>query len=235
MPAEGETPAPPDDSVPPVWTAILSSEDGAVMIAAAMGADVLFIRDDDTGDYAGSQLVPGGADFGSTLHITGPDTMEETATISYGAFDDHYLLSYTRVEGVTAQFWSEVERSFSDVGFFGPCLGRTDADPGPGWSNPDPIIPVIFGDEGSLTIDDLEFSGGGGSFVNESLREAGQSSIATTRTVTLVSDTEIEFTFEMVLDERDDCQVIYTSTWVPFDGDVDALVARAESLGTEEE
>jgi hypothetical protein len=113
---------------------------------------------------------------------------------------------------------------------FADCMGRTGVEPPGAFANPDPILPIRIDDEaGQLYIGDTVLTGGDGTYERTEEGEFGQFTQVITQTA-VVSEGNISFSYYAVADGRDDCELRYDTTFVPFDGDYDALFAGAEAL-----
>ncbi|RMF77211.1 MAG: hypothetical protein D6737_18445 [Chloroflexi bacterium] len=212
------------------FVVFLSPDDGATLIEVARGADVVYTLSDD-GLYSGATLVPAAVDFAATLEVIDEDTRQVMSVTRTGALTFETNLQYDRSD-VAFGVWVEGERDLMEYTMFAECLGREDGSPPSAFATPDPILPIAIDDEaGTLTIGgDLVLSGGGGVYERVDEAPFGQFTQVITQTAT-VSDDSIAFTYHAIADGRDDCEVRYETTFVPFDADYEALLERGDMLG----
>lgn len=220
---EAATDEPPQDVI------FLELDDGETLIEVTDGPDIVYTRTDDT-TYAGSLLVPTDSyGFEATLTLIDDDTREITSATetSYSTYESNFRYVRTdREYGV----WVEGERTLEEYSLFAECLGRTDVSPPDAWVTPDPILPIALqDDEAVLLLGDTELSGTGGTYIYEEAGTFGQFPAVTTQTAT-VADNVITFDYYRIADERDDCELRYTTTYYPFNGDYELLFSRADSL-----
>ena len=172
-------------------------------------------------------------DFEATLEIIDEDTRQVASVTTSGAmtFESNLLFERSDLEfGV----WVEGERNLSEYSMFAECMGRVGVEPPGAFAEPDPILPIRVDDEaGTLTIGNTMLTGEGGEYELVEEGEFGQFTQVITQKAS-VSEDAITFTYHAVADERDDCELHYETTFTPFDGDYEALMARAAELGAEE-
>ena len=205
----------------------LSPDDGATLIEVTRGEDLLYTQLADN-SYSVVPLFPT-ADYQyiGTLAILDADTRELNATTTTGTFSFDSHLKFERTD-LDYTVWMETERTVSEYSMFQECMGRTDVTPPAAWTTPDPLVPIRVDDEaGTLYIGSDAYTGGGGSYQRVTDAAFGQFQQVITETVTMTADNAITFEFHAIADERDDCEMIYEATLVPFDGDYAALMAAA--------
>ncbi|GEM_PF-3485821 len=210
---------------------LLLEVDEDTLLAVVGGADVVYTR--DTGDvYVGTPLIDLGIDSEATLTFVDEDTVETTAVTRTGTLTLESSRTLARSE-LSAQVWIESERDLEEYSMFAECMGRTAVSPPGAFARPDAILPVrVDDDAGELLLGNVLLTGGGGAYERVTESPFGTFTQVITQTAT-VSDSQIMLTYYAVADERDDCEVRYTSVFIPFDGDFDALFARADELAAE--
>lgn len=225
--------AEPDADAVPVYVVFLASDDGTTLLEVAYGADVLWTLQDD-GTYSGTTLIPTDAyEFTASLEVVDADTMQAMSLLNYGNFASELHLEFRRTE-LEAAVWVEDVRDLTEYTLFGTCLGLESTSPPGAYANPDPIVAVwLDEDAGELVIGENVYLGGGGTFTRETLGTFGTSEQVTTETV-LVSEGQIDLDFYSVAGGRDDCELRFTSTYRPYDGDMAALLERAAAIGADE-
>lgn len=224
--------AEPDAEAVPVYVVFLASDDATTLLEVAYGADVLWTRQGD-GTYSGTSLVPTDAyEFTATLEVVDADTMQAMSLLNYGNFASELHLEFRRSD-FEAEVWVEARRDLTEYTLFGPCLGLESTSPPGAYANPDPIVAVwLDEDAGELVIGENVYLGGGGTFSRETLGTFGTFEQVTTETV-LVSEGQLDLDFYSVAGERDDCELRFTSTYIPYDGDMAALMERAAAIGAD--
>lgn len=216
----------PDD---PVYTIFLDLADGETILEIGTGADVVYTRQAD-GTYSGAPLVPTDAyTLEATLEIVDDETRQSNSTLSSTAFTSETSRMYTRSDAAFS-IWVEGDRTLTEYSLFAECLGLTSATPPRTFATADPIVPVRIDEEaGLLWIGDWELTGSG-TYTRETEEPFGQFNRVTTE-VAVVDPGAIQFSYHAIADERDDCELRYTSIYTPFDGDLEALLGRAIELG----
>jgi hypothetical protein len=215
------------------YVVFLTLDDGDTLIEVAAGEDVIYTKGED-GLYSGAPLIPTDRyEFEATLEVVDDDTYQVASAIKTGSltFESNLLFERSDLEfGV----WVEGERNLTEYSMFAECMGRVGVEPPGAFAEPDPILLIRVDDEaGTLTIGNTVLAGGGGAYELVEEGEFGQFTQVVTQTAS-VSEASIAFTYHAIADERDDCELHYETTFTPFDGDFEALMARAEELGAEE-
>lgn len=222
-----------EDSLPEFT--LIAADDGNFLLIQA-GADYRFAPSETDSAYIVSLIDSQDLfTFEGTMEII---SLEEFVLIGTLAYDPACTYTgtyrYSLVEASEVLVWSETERVFSDISFFNECLDTFNTEPAPGWAAPD-LLAVITETETGLEIDGVPFLGSAGEYVYEE-REETFTGIYYDR-ITLLGTIEAEL-FDVnhfyQLDERTDCQVEYDSEYVPFDGDVEALIERIVRIDVDE-
>jgi len=196
------------------------------------GADVIYTLQDD-GTYSGANLLPVGYDFSATLTIIDEDTYETFSEISSGTFTTETNLLYERTE-IEIGVWIEPERDLQEFSLFGDCMGRVDVSPPLAFSQPDPILTILIDeDAGELVLGENVLTGSG-TYELEEEDTFGQFARVTTQTA-VVSEDAIDFSFYSIADSRDDCELIYETQFLPFDGDYEDFFDLVEEISEPEE
>ncbi len=219
-----------DEDGEPRYVAFLFLDDGTI-VEAGLGADVIYTPVDD-GTYSGEPLVPAGYEFAATLQLIDDETIQVASTITSGVFSTESNITYSLTD-LEAGIWIEYPRDVIEFSKFGECMGRLDAEPPGAFTDSDPILPIVIDEEaGEFWLGPHILTGGDGSYELEVTGEFGQFTDVTTRTATVVDDT-IAFRYHSIAAERDDCEMIYESTYSRFDGDFAALFERVNDMGAE--
>jgi len=221
------TEADAEDDAAPRYVAFFFLDDGTIM-EAGFGADVVYTPSDD-GTHGGAPLVPSGFEFSATLELVDDETIVVTWETTSGIFSTESHITYT-VTDLEAGIWIENPREVIEFSKFAECMGRLDAQPPGAFTDSDPILPLVIDEEaGELWRGPHILTGGGGSYALETVGEFGDLADITTQTATVADDT-ITFRYHSIAGERDDCEMIYESTYSRFDGDFDALFSRVDEL-----
>lgn len=206
--------------------AFLEYDDG--VIAVWPGADILFTETEE--GFAGALLTPDpDITVTSTLQIVDATTRREIRQTSLFGMEQISYITYTLTDE-TIEIWSESDRNFLETTLLGTCLGRTSVTLSFGWAAPDVLMPIQFADDGTLIMNYHQYVGG----VHEevSVREGvGRVTTTTVRRSVEVGAGSIGFRLHGTIDGRDDCEMIYTSVFTPFDANYDALIGRAQAIG----
>ncbi len=207
--------------------------DGGI-ISVWPGADFIYTGDDEAG-YSGHFLIADpDIDVTTTLQIIDEDTRREVQSTNLFGTEQLSYITYTRTDD-EIEIWSESERNFIETTMLGECLGLMSVNLSFGWVAPDVLMPIRFEEDGSVLMDYRVYEGGEN--VDSSTRPMTDGSTTTTvvtRTVD-AGESTIEFRLHGIIDERDDCEMIYESIFTPFDADFDSIMTRAEAIGAESE
>lgn len=229
---EGE-PRVVDEAALPEVIVFLSLDDGETLIAVWSGPDVIYTLEDD-GTYSGTTLIDESYEFTAMIEVVDENTMEGKSVSVYGSREYMTSLLYERLEDVEAVIYTESERDIIEFTQFGECLGRTDATVGRAWSVPELLVPFQIGED-SLIFARREFVDTGGSFESVQTTEFGTFENVITETFTPMADNSFEYRYHAIAGARDDCEMIYESTFMPFDGDIEPLFERADALAVTDE
>ena len=233
---DAEVDAVEDDSVLPNEVVVISLDDGETLLIIWAGSDIIYTRQDD-GTYSGAELVAGGGyEFEATLEIIDDNTMQSDSVVQTGSFTSETTLRYALVEDedIAAQLYVEGEREIVEFSQFQECLGRTDVTVGRAWTRSDLLVPMRFTDDG-LIWNEMVFEGGGGVYINERTEEFSSFENLITQTFTATGEGNFDYNSHAIADGRDDCEMIYNSSYAPFDGDFEAIFAMAEELSAAED
>jgi hypothetical protein len=216
-----------DEDSEPVRLTFWVSEDGSQMVGVQHLEDLYFVQT-DSGEYTGGYLytMSEGYEYTSTLTVISPTEMREEAEITIFDCSRTSTRRYERADDGDSQIWMETVREVENDSLLGPCLGRELVRRPPWLEYPDFLITVTIDEEaGTALIDDREYEGGGGEFVNiQDDTDDEYLPQLTTRTFTMTSDDTATFRLHAIANGRDDCQIIYTGALVLFDGDLDTLL-----------
>jgi hypothetical protein len=167
-------------------------------------------------------------EFSATLEIVDDNTMQSESLTETSNFTSEASLLYERIEG-TLSLFVEGEREIVEFSQFQECLGRTGGEVGGAWTRSDLLVPIQI-TENALMWDQLTFEGGGGVYINVRTEEFGSFENVITQTFTGTAESGFEFSYHAIADGRDDCEMIYNSSYSPFDGDFEAIFAIAAEL-----
>ncbi|RMG80792.1 MAG: hypothetical protein D6712_17435 [Chloroflexi bacterium] len=209
-------------------------DEGALLLEVAAGEDVLYSWDEELEAYHGAPFIPDDAyDFESTLVALDDDTYESTSVTKAGALTFERVVTFERTE-LEYELWTEVERDLTEYTMFGECLGAAATTPPKAWATPDPILPVRIDDEeGVLYLGNTVLGGGAGEYILEEEAEFGTGLQQITQVATVTEDA-ITLEYYAVVDGRDDCELRFTATYAPFDGDFEALFERVSEMAEAE-
>ena len=229
---DGEPVEADDADEPATEVVVVPMDDGDTLLIIWTGIDIIYTIQDD-GTYSGAELYAGGGyEFTATLEIIDEDTLQGHSVVDTGNFESERTLLYERVEDSSIQLFTENERTIVEFTQFTDCLGR-DGTVGTAWTRSDLLVPIAF-DEAGLFWNKLQFDGGGGVFINERTQEFGSFENVITQTFTGNAEDGFDFSYEAIADGRDDCEMIYESSYTPFDGDFESIFGRAEELAEAE-
>jgi len=208
-------------------TAFLEYEDGLIIVWP--GPDYVFTGNPDDG-FTGSFLVAD-PDITVTSELTfvDEDTRFEVRSAELFGMEQVEYFVYTRTDE-EIEIWSESERNFTETTLLFECFDRDPAPLSFGWTAPDILMPIRFYNDGTIVMDYREYVGGEHRDIEEP--DSNGNVTVVTRTLDVGTDS-IGFRLHGIMNGRDDCEMIYESTFTPFDGDFDALFARAEEIGEE--
>ena len=216
----------------PFYVAFLQI-DADTLLEVARGADVVYTRNED-GTYSGATLLPVPYEFSSTLTIIDEDTYEVFSSVTSGTFTSETDLRYER-QDFNLSVWVEPERDLQEFSLFQECMGRVDVSPPTAFSDPDPILPIVFDDElGVMRLGDTLLIGGGDAYELEEERPFGQFMQIIVQSA-MVSEDVIDFEYNSIADGRDDCELRYQTQYILFDMDYEALYTRVDAMSTEDE
>lgn len=224
---EAGDPEPPlDPDAPAQEVLMFELNEGATLLIVWTGSDILYTLQDD-GTFSGTELVPRSTyTFTATLEMVDEDTFMSYSVTETERFTSETTIIYERTENEYA-LYTELERTIVEYSQFTDCLGR-EGDVGGAWTRSDLLVPIQIGED-TLVWNQLVFEGGADSFINERTQPFGGFENMITQTFTGTEE-GFEFSYHAIADGRDDCEMIYESSYAPFDGDFDALYARAEAL-----
>ena len=212
-------------------TAFLEYEGG--LIAVWPGNDFVFSEDEDgilTGTFL---LTDPDIVASSVLTIIDEDTRSEVRTLRLFGTEQTNYITYSR-SADEIEIWTESARNFLEDSMLSTCMGRPSVTLSFGYTAPDLLMPFRFNDDGSVLMDGRLYVGG--EHEDVSTREfAGTSTTTVTIRSLDTGGSSIGFGMESTTDGRDDCQLIYESSFSPFDSDFIALLANAETIGAEED
>ena len=198
---------------------LLVEDGGDTLIFVFDGADIIYTRTSDT-TYEGAVLDPLPIpEFSATLTVAHAELMDAIEQQSYSEdCVSNYANAYVFVSEESPQIWTETTRDFSDLSFFNECLGRTGITEAPdAWVLNDVLVPLSIAEDGSIIIGTRVFAADEGTFVYEDVLSAAGTSSRTVTTLTPVSEWVYDVDVLFRLDEREDCQVVYTSQLVSTD------------------
>lgn len=200
--------------------------DGETMLGVRGLEDFLYTRNAD-GTYTGSFLVilSEGYEYHATLTVVSPTEMTvEAETIIFDCTATA-TVRYERLEGEGSQLWTETTREVTNHSFFDECLDVTIISL-PVWVRlPDFIVAVRFDEDNGLAYyNGDEYEGGGGSFTRiEDTSDDEYLPTVITYTLEVMDEESLVHSMSSIMYEREDCQIAYTGTLAPFDGDMEGL------------
>jgi hypothetical protein len=212
----------------------ITLDEGATLVAVWVGGDVIYTLDEKTGLYTGRVLIPGDFQFVGTLEVLDQDTMQ---SIYIQTFDNQppeaLYLQYKRIENENYTLYVELDRTVEEYSLFKECFGITMyADKPPsGISTPDLLVPLEIDTEANiLVLGTREFLPKEDVYQYTDISSFGSEESVTTETLLPQEDASFAYLYHYISGNRDNCEVTYSSTFIPFDGNFEALFARAEEL-----
>lgn len=210
-------------------------EDGSGVLFALAGNDYVFHRS-GSAEFTGS-LVTKAEGVVSEIVLTVEDETHMTAQEVYIPREEctsTYDLAYEWVDENTAELWSETEREFSNY-TFPTCLGLVgDTVPSGTWIRNDPFVPIrLQGDPPALLIGRQVYDAAGETFFRSTDSLIADKNHHYEWTLTPVDDDTIRVDFLYQVDEREDCAVANTSSYVRISLD-DAPEALLELIALPE-
>lgn len=188
------------------------------------GPDLVFGRSGGTGPFTGTTLQPPGYDsFEAKLEIVDAATRASTSvgvagvmtyesSYEYFLTDERYLLM------------TEINRTVLDYSMFSSCIGFEVMEPGRTWTTPDPLVPFrVDAGSGTLYLGGRAFIGGTQVFSQTS--SDGDTGLETVFTVAVTGQNTAYIRYESTLDGRADCRIVYESMLIPFNGELEELIA----------
>jgi hypothetical protein len=213
-------------------------DDGETMLGVRGLEDFLYTRSAD-GTYEGSFLaiLSEGYEYHATLTVESPTEMSVVSETVIFDCTASATVRYERLEGDGGQLWTETAREVTNHSFFDECLDVTLISL-PVWVRlPDFLVAVRFDEDNGLAYyNGAEYEGGGGSFTRvEDTSDDPYLPTVVTYTLEVVGDDALVHSMASIAYEREDCQIAYTGTLVPFDGDIEALTTTIEETLAAEE
>lgn len=222
-----------EDDLESRYVVFIPLEDGSILEVAG-GADVVwFPSEDSEGVYTGQSLIPlQDVDTQATLTLVDDETRSVTSVTKTGALTLESEIQYVRSD-LRFEVWVEQSRDLSEYTLFGPCLGVELRDSPRTFSRVDPILPVLLDeDTGTLILGLTTLTGDGGTYERVSESPFGAFTQVISQTA-IVDASTIALSYHAIADNRDDCEVVYVSVFVPFDGDFETLFEAAAELAEE--
>lgn len=209
--------------------------DGGRLLFAFAGNDYVFHRS-GSAEFTGS-LVTKDEGVVSEIVLTVDDETRMTAQEIYIPREEctsTYDLAYEWVDEDAAELWTETEREFSNF-TFPTCLGLVGAtEPSGTWIRNDPFVPVrLREDPPALLIGRQVYDAAGETFFRSTDSVIADKNHHYEWTLTPVDDDTIRIDFLYQVDEREDCAVAYTSSYVRISLD-DAPEALLELIALPE-
>lgn len=210
------------------YAAFLEYDDG--LIAVLPGADIIYTLAEE--GYTGHFLVADpDISVSSSLEIVDEDTRLEVRSTDMFGIEQLSYISYMRTDE-EVEIWSESTRDFIETTMLGTCLGKTTVNLSFGWAAPDILMPIYFADDGTVLMDYRIYTGGENEDI--STRTVGETTTTTVVTRSIeVAPSSIAFRLHGIIDGRDDCEMIYESTFTPFDEVYDNLFERSQEIANE--
>ena len=219
----GNPEEPLDPDAPANKVAILELDEGNTLLFVWAGPDIIYALQND-GTYSGSLLVPSPTyTFTATLEMVDEDTMTSYSVTDTGRFTSETTIVYERTE-VEIVIFTELDRTIVEYSQYAECLGRV-GDVGRAWTTSDLLVPFQIGEDTLIWSQEV-FTGDGATFINEKTQPLG--AFENIITQTFIGNAEgFDFSYYAIADGRDDCEMIYESSYVPFDEDFTTLFERA--------
>jgi hypothetical protein len=143
-------------------------------------------------------------------------------------------LQYKRIENENYTLYMELDRTVEEYSLFKECFGITMyADKPPSdISTPDLLVPLEIDTEANiLVLGTREFLPKEDIYQYTDISPFGpDENMTTTETLLPQDDASFTYIYHIIGGNRDNCEVTYSSTFTPFDGNFEALFARADSL-----
>ena len=210
--------------------ALIPADNGEWLLIQA-GADYRFTPADE-GSFNASLIDSQDLfTFEGTMEFTSPDAFTVVGEFAYDPSCTYTgTTQFELVEAAEVSIWTEMTREFSDITFFNECLDRDNTVPAPGWAASD-LLALLTETETGLMLDGVVFDGAPGEYIYEDRDETTMGVYYDIITLTgAPEDGLLTVNHFYQIDDRADCQVEYDSEYVPFDGDVDALVSRIVNI-----
>ncbi len=218
-----------DPEAPGNTIAVLNLDEGDTLLIVWAGPDIIYELQDD-GTYSGHELVDSPTyEFSGTLEIIDEDTMSSYSVTETERFTFETTIIYNRTDAELVVF-TELDRTVIEYTQFTDCLGAS-GEVGRAWVTPDLLVPFQIG-ESSLIWNEQVFTGGGGSYMSERTQPFASFENIITQTFTGTVE-GFDYEYHAIANERDDCEMIYESSYVPFDQDFEALYSRADEQAAE--
>lgn len=218
-----------DSEAPANTVAVLELDEGNTLLIVWAGPDILYELQED-GTYSGHELVDATTyEFSATLEVLDDDTMTSYSVTETERFTFETTIIYERTDA-ELMVYTELDRTVIEYTQFTDCLGAS-GEVGRAWITSDLLVPFQISED-SLIWNEQVFTGGGGSYVSERTQPFASFENFITQTFTGTAD-GFDYEYHAIANERDDCEMIYESSYVPFDHDFEALYGRAETEAAE--
>lgn len=190
------------------------------------GPDIVYGRSGGTGPFTGTTLQPPGYDsFEATLEILDASTRASTSVGVAGVMTYESSYEFFLTDEIYL-LMTEINRTVLDYSMFSSCIGFEVIEPGRTWTTPDPLVPLRV-DAGSGTL----YLGGrafvGSNIVFTETTSDADTGLETVFTIAVTGQNTAHIHFESTLDGRADCRIVYESMLIPFNGELEELIASA--------
>ncbi len=224
---------------------LVGLNDGEMLIRATGTEDFLYTQT-TAGEYEGQFLDPidEGFQYTSTLSISSPDEMVETAELVIDGECTYNITStYVADPDSTGGLWTESEREFTEVTMMQNCFDLMGPSLGTGFADNDFVFPMHFDEDGlSLHIGNRTFTNEGETYIyhHEDAIADLQSLVEIQLTPTDFDDDNLPLAFSVVgiNDLTGACSGAnnYVSTYTRVEAeDLLALIEELEAQDGEEE
>lgn len=188
------------------------------------GPDLVFGRSGGSGPFTGTTLQPPGYDsYEATLEIIDASTRASTSVGVAGVMTYESSYEYFLTDEIYL-LMTEINRTVLDYSMFSSCIGFEVMEPGRTWTTPDPLVPLrVDAGSGTLYLGGRAFIGGTQVFSQTS--SDGDTGLETVFTVAVTGQNSAYIRYESTLDGRADCRIVYESMLIPFNGEVEELIA----------
>lgn len=216
----------------PLYVGFIQDEATGLLLGVWNGPDIVYTPT-GPGTYLANLLVVSSIyEYSGTLDVIDADTMMSTSTVTYAFGESESIYLYERVEDESFALYTEQNRDVIEWTQFQECLGREGGDPPGTFTTPDLLVMLSVG-ETELVWNQSVYAGDGTTFSRNSTLPFGELDEVIDETFSANGDA-LDYSYYSIAGGRDDCELRYSSEFVPFAGDLLALFAAADELASAE-